>query len=235
MLAIGAAACSPAPLDALAPGERGRVTAASGGVLEIGGERVRLAGVELAPETDEALRDWAVGREAELLYGGARRDAYGRTLAQVRLTEGRVWVQGRLLDAGLARVRTWSDNRALAGEMLRREARARVAGRGAWAGEGWRVLTADEAERARGFALVEGRVRRVEQRGRSLYLDFGADPRDDFSVRVPAEALEAFAAAGVAADALGGRLVRVRGAVRESRYGPVMTVDHPEAVELLRE
>lgn len=197
---------------------------------------VKLAGLDAprrdAPYADQAratLQDMVDGREVELLYGGAKRDAYGRALAQVRLVKGRRWVQDALLRAGAARVRTYADNRALARRMLDAEARARADGKGLW--RSYRVLLPEEVTRnTDGFQIVEGRVRRSGDAYGRLYLDFGADGRG-FSVEIPAKAERDFAQAGLSPQALRGRLVRVRGLVS----GEVMRLDHPEAVELLRE
>jgi hypothetical protein len=221
-------ACEPDPLDALASAGRGPVTAVRAEAIKFGGEATPLAGVVLEPEGEAALRTLVLGREVERLAGGS-------AAAHLRLVDGRVWVQGRLLERGWARVRTTADDRALARQMLTLEAKARAARRGGWAGENWRVRLPGETAGVRGFAIVEGRVRRVDRRGQSVFLDFGADPREDFSVRVPLDAAEAFSAAGLSFDQLAGALVRVRGEVRPGRWGPTMTLDHPEALERLTE
>lgn len=242
--ALLAAACGGDSLDQLADGGRGRaVEAASGEVLRLeDGRSVRLAGVDapgaaqpLGAEAQAALDRLVRGRTIHLLHGGGERaDAYGRPLAQVRVSRGRRWVQGALLDAGLARVRTTAGEASLASEMLQREARARARGRGLWAHPAYRVrlpeeVSADET----GFLVVEGRVRRTAQVGDRVFLDFGADRRRDFSVEIPRRARADFEAAGLGLDALHGRLLRVRGAVKPSGFGPVMRVDHPEQIEIL--
>jgi hypothetical protein len=163
---------------------------------------------------------------------GARRDGYGRALAQLRLEDRRAWVQGALLSDGWARVRTYGDNRALAQAMYDREARARAARRGLWALPAYRVLLPQEvAPDASGFAIVEGRVLRATRAWSGTYLDFTND-RAGFAVLVSAEAERDFEAAAKPPASLAGRLVRVRGAI--DRDG-LMRIDHPEPVELLRE
>jgi len=229
-------ACGGDRLDRLADGGQGRaVEALSGEVLRLeDGRRVRLAGIDApTPAAEAALERWAAGRRVALLHGGERTDAYGRALAHVRVLEGRRWLQGELLDAGLARVRTTPGEAALAREMLAREARARARRRGLWAESAYGVRLPAEAEPG-GFQIVEGRVRRAERVRDSAYLDFEAG-RHGFSVRIPRRALRDFGAAGLPLESLRGRLVRVRGAVGASRFGPVMQVDHPEQIELLRE
>jgi endonuclease YncB( thermonuclease family) len=237
-------ACGPdLALDALAPGGHGRVagTPAGDALVLAGGGQVRLAGVE-APKGDEpyaaesraALSRLALGREVELLQGGAREDAYGRTLAQVRDTRRRLWLQGALLRDGAVRVRTYADDRAMAAPMLLAEARARAAHRGLWALPAYRVrLPQEVAQDQRGLVVLEGRVRSVLRDGGRLRLDFVEAPAG-LAAEIPRTAWDAFAAAGLAPQALAGRLLRLRGGVRPSGGGrPVLWLDHPEQVERL--
>lgn len=237
VLCLVLAACRPAPkLDQLAGGESGRVTDVRSGDLLVldTGLVVRLAGLE-TPRREEpgyeaaraALQSLAAGRQVTLFYGGAKRDAYGRALAHVRRADGRLWLQGAMLKAGHARVRTWSDNRALARPMLDAEARARQAGRGLWADPVYAVRLAPEAQS--GFQLVEGRVARVAPAGEDLMLGFS---QGRFAGVIPRRAIRDFDAAGAAPADLVGKLVRVRGFVRSDLR---MRLDHPEAVEILVE
>jgi len=238
---LGLAACRDggAALDRLSLGERGKVVSVqSGEVFTLdSGLAVRLAGVEV-PFPDEpggpvALADLAKrvqGRAVELLYGGLRRDSEGRALAQVRLTDNRAWIQGALLRDGVARVRTWTDNRGMAQPMLNDEARARVAKAGLWGQGVFRVLIPPEVgQDTDGFQIVEGTPRVVTPTRQGVYLDFNDDKRG-FAVLVNDKALPDFAAAGDPIQGLVGRLIRVRGVVG---WNAAMAVDHPEQVELL--
>jgi micrococcal nuclease len=228
-------------LDRLAAGERGKVVSiASGDELTLdNGLAVRLGGVE-TPWTDEAgglaarddLARLVLGREVQLFYGGARRDAHGRALAQARLTDGRRWVEGALLSDGWARVRTFADNRALAQPMLEDEARARRARRGLWALAAYEVRLPQEIDRdTRGYQIVEGRVLGVTTARRGVYLDFTRDHKG-FAVLIDPHAVADLAAAGIAPASLVGRLIRVRGMIG---WDGLMNIDHPEPIELLKE
>lgn len=230
-----------AGLDRLAAGEHGRVArVSSGDVLVLqSGVVVRLAGLE-PPRLDEPggdaaaseLRRLADGREVELFYGGARKDPFGRTLAQVRLADGRRWLQCALLRDGVARVRTFADNRALARPMLACEAEARRQRRGLWASAANAVRLPSEVDaRASGFQIVEGRVTRVTSAAGGDYLDF-ADARGGFAVQVAGRAAPDLRKAGLAPELLTGRLIRVRGIIGGDG---LMRVDHPEQIELLKE
>lgn len=231
---------SDAALDGLASGGVGRATSApTGDALGLEDDRlVKLAGVEApkgqadgAEASRDALAALALGRKVSLLFAGPHQDAFGRTVAQVRRADDRLWLEGALLDAGAARVRTTAAGRALARAMLEREAVARQGKRGLWALEAYQVRLPTEIDpRDGGFQIVEGRVARAGETRGLAYLDFFESWHDALSVEIPSLALKDFRSAGVDPLRLQGRLIRVRGEVQGLR----MTVDHPEAVELLR-
>ena len=226
-------------LDGLPQGREGVVTKVlSGEVIELDGkEQVRLAGI-VAPVGDapyalaaqQALDGLVRGRRVILFFGGARKDRLDRTLAQVQDADSRRWIEGAMLEAGAARVRTSPDDRAPAKPMLAHEAAARRAERGLWTMPLYGVRLPDEvAAFDEGFMLVEGRVRRVGQGRESLYLDFSDDWRGEVSVVVPRAALRELRTAGADPFDLEGRLIRVRGMVENRR----LLVDHPEQIERL--
>ena len=232
LLALALAGCRDGALDRLAAGEAGRVAEVTSGdslTLDSGLE-VRLAGVE-APKGERpyadpartALAKLVDGRTVQLLYGGVRRDRYGRALAHVRLKHGGAWVEKALLRDGAVRERTWADNRALAAPMLEAEAYARNRKLGLWALPAYQVLLPREAAYADGFQIVEGRVRRVEDA--DLLFDAGLTARTD------EKAVPDFKTVARAPEQLRGRLVRIRGPIRDG----VLKLDHPEQIELLKE
>lgn len=211
------------------------------------GREVRLVGIQapklplgrkgfvawpLAEEAKAALAQLALGHELGLAFGGQQVDRHRRLLAHL-YDEESLWIQGALLERGMARVYTFHDNTALVSEMLAREAAAREAGRGIWAHpfyalrDPWTV-----SDDAGSFQLVEGRVMAAEAAGGRFYLNFGEDWREDFTVALDRDALRRFAAGGHDPTTLAGRFVRVRGWVR-SFNGPLIDVTHPEQIEVL--
>jgi micrococcal nuclease len=205
-------------------------------VLLADGRTVRLAGIvaprendPYGPQAKATLEKLVMGQEVELLSGGARQDAYGRTLAHLRRKKGGAWVEGALLDAGAARVRTYADNRALAWEMLEHEAKARQAGKGLWADKAYQVLLPQEAAIARGFVIVEGRAAAVtsSRLGDDIALSDGGP---GIEVQIPGGARDEFADAGASAADVEGKLIRVRGTLRADR---TLRIDHPELLEVL--
>lgn len=244
-----AAATPPLPAGVLEAGGSAVATGVIDGdtlVLDDGSE-VRLVGIQapklplgrehvakwrLADEAKAALAELTLGRRLALHYGGARRDRYGRHLAHLALPDDG-WVQGALLAAGLARVYSFADNRALVAEILALEDAARRAGRGIWALQWYAVRGPEELVPLIGtFQVVEGRiVDAAEVRGRR-FLNFGADWRTDFTVTVSARDWKRFAEAGLTLDNYAGRRVRVRGWL-DSHNGPSIGATHPDQIELL--
>jgi endonuclease YncB( thermonuclease family) len=235
------AGCGGPGVDQLAAGPKGVVVEVRSGdaVVLRGGQVVRLAGVEapkgsepFAGQARDALAKLLLGREVQLMYGGARQDAYGRTLAHLKQTQGGGWIEKTLLEAGDVRMRTWSDNRALARPMLDAEARARLKKRGLWALPDYQVRLPDEAAaRPFGFQLVEGRVVSAVERDGALRLSL----ERWVEAEVPREAQGAFVSSGLVLADLPGKLVRIRGPLRPGSGEGLMKLDHPEQIEVLRE
>lgn len=238
------------PARALEPGSGGVCVEVVDGdtlVLE-SGETVRLVGIQspklplgrpdfepwpLADEAKAELERLALGKTLDLWFGGRRLDRYGRLLAQLYAEDG-TWIQGAMLEAGMARVYTFADNRALAEEMFARERAGRAAGRGLWADPYYRILAPEEAAGYVGtFQLVEGTVvSAAVVKGRG-YLNFGEDWKEDFTATASKADLKLFEKAGIDFVGYEGRTVRVRGWLK-SFNGPMIEVTHPEQIELLR-
>ena len=232
----------------LATGGTGRVVEVIDGdtVVLDGGEQVRLVGIQapklplgrpgfptwpLAPEAREALAGLVLHRQVNIGIGGRERDRHGRVLAHLFRAPDGLWVQGEMIEKGMARVYTFADNRSLAAELYARERAARAARRGIWALDAYAILSSEAAEGAIDrFALVEGRVVAVGEGRGSVYLNFGPDWKRDFTAVIRSEALRVFTSEGIDAAAYEGRRIRVRGWV-ESWNGPMIEVTHPEQIE----
>lgn len=172
------AACSPAsPLDAMQPGERGRVVRVIDGdalVLDTG-QSVRLVGIEApygggrdgdaAPFGEEATRsleDLVMGRKVQLFYPGLTRDRYDRALAHVVTDDAAgpdYWVNLELVRRGDVRVRLYPDTDGGGAELLGAESEAREDERGLWRLIAYDIAGAGDVDAdARGYMLVEGTI-----------------------------------------------------------------------------
>jgi endonuclease YncB( thermonuclease family) len=256
---VGALAVSLMPVaipacEGLRDGPRGTVTEIVDGdtLLLDTGLVVRLIGIQ-APHLAlgrDGLEDWPWAAEARaalsrialnkpvlLRYGGADKDRYGRDLAQLYLNDGsQGWVQAEMLEAGMARVYSFPDNRACVDELLAAENRARTGGLGIWDDPYYRVRRAERPATLvpleGHYELIEGRVLAAARAGSTVYLNFGRSYKEDFTAVIDARALRLFADGAIDPLTLGGALVRVRGWV-ELEGGPRVRVTHPEQIEVL--
>ena len=186
----------------------------------------------LADAARNRLSDLVLGRRVALAYGGRRIDRHGRSLAHLLRDDG-LWVQAAMLESGMARVYSFRDNRTAVEEMLAAERDAREAERGIWAHPFYAVREeADTRALLDSFQLVEGVVLDAAEVRRRIYLNFGPDWRDDFTVSIAPDHVRAFRAAGLEPLDLTGRRIRVRGWLYQ-RNGPMIDATHPEQIELL--
>ncbi|MEQ9557455.1 MAG: thermonuclease family protein [Rhodospirillales bacterium] len=248
-------AAQAAAQDGMTPGEQAMVTAVVDGdtvFLDrdiVGASQVRLTGIQapklplgrvgfqewpLAREAKAALEDILLNKPVQLFYGGARMDRHGRLLAHLTGQDG-AWAQGEMLTRGMARVYTFPDNRERAAEMYRLETAARAAGRGIWADPFYAVRAADPDALAQDidtFQIVEGRITDAADVRGVIYLNFGANWRTDFTVRIDRKAARLFKRAGLGPETYRGRHLRVRGWLKNWN-GPMIEATHPEQIEVL--
>ncbi len=222
-------------------------------VLE-NGDAVRLVGIQspklplgranfqaqpLAEEAKAVLGKLVLGKEVVLRFSGRREDRHGRHLAHLFIGDGKrgdgQWIQGAMLERGLARVYSFADNRTHIPKMLALERNARKQKRGIWAHPFYRVLDPEATlARLNRFELVEGRVQKASVvKGRG-YLNFGKDWRDDFTIFVSRKVRRLFEREGIDITAYTGKRVRVRGWVTRFN-GPMIEATHPEQIEVLAE
>lgn len=203
---------------------------------------IRLASID-APD-DSLARDWLAMQLAERQVRFSRRqagpDRYGRVIADVFM-DGEPepqWVQLVMVHDGVARVLSYRDDPQNVAVLLEAEAAARSANRGLWARYANRVRDADPdalMQDVGSIQLVAGRVVSATRlRNGRVYLNFGADWRTDFTVRIDAADATRFEAAGLDPLDLEGRRIRVRGWLQDEN-GPMIRIDHPMRIEMLSE
>jgi micrococcal nuclease len=231
---------------AYAQSDDGAVTVArvlSGTLLELDdGRLVRLAGIRLPDAVERASQGVAAQARAALTGLVERRavrlepadppnDRHDRLVAQVWRHDG-LWLQGVLLEQGHVQVQTRPGEVARAVEMAAREDAARHAAIGIWAHGQFAALPAHQVGTlVAGFQIIQGRVVRVAPTERYIYLNFGADWRTDFTVRVARSSEQSFRAAGIDLEQLAGCDVEVRGYVLQAG-GPLIELSHPEQIRI---
>jgi endonuclease YncB( thermonuclease family) len=263
-LCLGFRACSIAPVAALLTlllwiGEAGAADEPSligpAAVAEVlagdelrlaDGRIVRLAGLRVptgeagdagtSPIAEQARAELSTlldGQSIRLAVAETAYDRYGRLVAQLERSDG-LWLQGVLLEHGVAQVHTRPGEVARAARMLALEQKARTARRGLWAGPQFMARDAGAVVGDVGdFQVVYGRVFRVAPTERFVYLNFGADWRRDFTVRIAKKLARRLADSGLDVTTLAGRRVEIRGFVLEAG-GPLIELSHAEQMQLLR-
>lgn len=162
-----------------------------------------------------------------------RENRMGQLLAHLETKDDKIWVQGYLLDQGLARVAPTPRNYELAVKMYEIESMARQDKKGLWTDKAYPLLTHDHAMQENGnFAVIEGTVLKAASMRNDLYLNFGSDWRKDFTVQVKPAVRKLMVREGIDPLSLNGKKVRVRGWVREYN-GPLIELNHPASLQIL--
>ena len=208
------------------------------------------------------LQRLLAGRSIALSYGNIRRDRYGRRLAQVFLLPpedetaraemraernivdagplagngGRIWLQAYLIAKGLARAYALPGVESCLPSLIKFESQAIDKGAGLWRNAAYEIRDArhaGELMRYKGtYQLVEGRVLQLGHGRRRIYLNFGRNWREDFTVGIDRKNLREFAAKGLRIEELRGRNIRARGWIT-SRNGPFILADDIGQIEVL--
>lgn len=180
---------------------------------------------ETAKRRLQALVDASDG-QVRLRVGEEPTDHYGRTLANVYGRDG-ANLEAQLLAEGLGYLVAVSPNVALVSCLQAAEKSARQAGLGLWRNSPVQPV---EQINAGGFALVSGRVTRVQRNGGGLWIEFG----DSLVLRIAPKLLGQFDTSAL--QRLKGQRIEARGwVVDRSRRGGLradqprwmMPITHP--------
>lgn len=211
-------------------------------IIQLSG--IHIPGIDSRPpspvsvEAAALLATFLEGGRNVLLYrtkntGKGRMNRMGHHLAHAVRADDGLWLQGALLEAGLAYALPSGRNPEMAAPMYKREQLARQQKKGLWADGRYTVHTPDNAARRKGrFAFVQGTVEAVAETHSRTYLNFGADWKTDFTISIAKAMTAAMKKDGFDFPALEGKTVRVRGWV-EDWNGPHIKLDNPELLEVL--
>ncbi|MGH6925218.1 MAG: thermonuclease family protein [Propylenella sp.] len=205
------------------------------------GRVLRVAGIEpfdlLRPDLaaaesalEERLAELVADTPLSVQLIAEKADRYGRIPAMI--AAGGTLLQEALAREGLAIAFASGDPLPCFDRILAAEETARGEDRGFWAGASVpNAFPAALAARIGSFALFEGRILSVGNRGARTYLNFGRRWADDVTVEIEARDRGRFGGeAGLSAHA--GKRVRVRGFL-EAKAGPMMAIRSPMQLELL--
>ncbi|MET0367562.1 MAG: pentapeptide repeat-containing protein [Methylobacterium sp.] len=219
---------APARTETLAGlGPRGELRFASGGRAVLDSLRW--------PEDDESARERLSARAGQRILVTPRGlpDRWGRERVGAEALDDAADLAGDLVAAGLAAVDPGEAD-ALCRPALRLvEEAARRRRLGLWREASPDAQDGPALRRLAGrFAVIEGIVRHVGERGTRTYLDFVPRGGDGLTVTVTKRTWRTMAAHGLTADSLHGTRVRVRGVIEIGR-GPVIAAATPDAIEVL--
>jgi endonuclease YncB( thermonuclease family) len=204
------------------------------------GKILKLAGIhapfdatkKLADAAREKLRDMA--EEKTLAVENASTDRYGRMAAEAYVSGAKkTGLQDEMLKAGMVFVYAPDGDAPRLSEWPKVEAAARAAKRGIWADAFYADTDATDADRKYGqFAFITGKALKAERVKNMVYLNFGDDWREDFTVAIAAHDLRAFRRANIDPLDYGGKVLRVRGWVRHE-HRPMIYATNAEQIEVL--
>lgn len=219
---------APARTETLAGlGPRGELRFASGGRAVLDSLRW--------PDGDDEARERLAARAGQRLLVKPRGlpDRWGRERIGAEALEDGTDLAGDLVAAGLAPVDSGEAD-ALCRPALRLvEDGARRRRLGLWREEAPDARDGPALRRLAGrYAVVEGTIRHVGERGTRTYLDFIPRGGDGLTVTVTKRTWRRMAAHGLTADSLHGTRVRVRGIIEIGR-GPLIVAATPDAIEVL--
>lgn len=197
----------------------------------------------LADQAREALHVLTAGKTVKLFYGGDKKDRYDRAVAQVFTLNSKgepdVWLQEAMVKAGMARVYSWGGYKQDTPALYRAEVSARGAERGIWntktTGGFYDVRKPDPdplAQYVDTVQVIEGIIIKTAEVRGTVYLNFGADYKTDFTIAIPKKFRKVFKKATYDPLTLTGARVRIRGYV-EIYGGPIIWLNEPSRLEVL--
>lgn len=193
-----------------------------------------LAGIQTPVYLKAAVNDFLkkefLNMPVMLELGKKARNRHNRYIAHIKRTDGK-WVQGELVQKGLAYVYITEDNILYESELFTLEEKARKNRKGIWKRQ--KVLSAEEAiedlKNIRNkFVLIQGKILDVYEGTENIYINFGNDWKTDVTASIAKYKKKEFKP--LLDAGLIGKEVRIRGWV-ESYNGPYIRLYHKYQVE----
>jgi len=178
--------------------------------------------------TDKFIRIYQVRNNDRAL-----KNALGHDEGYIVREDG-LFIQQDMVEKGLAFAYPSQSHNAVADILYAAEAKARIDKVGFWADDQWKIISADNANEAElnRFAIVEGTVKKVASRNNVIYLNFGDNWKDDFTVSMSSDLRRTFAKSNINVMQLGGQTIRARGWMRDYN-GAYIEIFDPSQIEVI--
>ncbi len=183
----------------------------------------------LALEAKQLNERLVKGKLVRLEFDVELRDKYSRFLAYCFVDN--VFVNERILEEGLGLLYTRPPNVRYNEILVAAQKRARNNQKGLWSNEQF-ISARDAANYIGSIASVEGKVLKVRESEKVIYLNFGKDYKKDFTVVIFRQDLASFFAAGINPVKFKNKTLRVFGKVKDYN-GPEIIARHPSQIEVL--
>jgi endonuclease YncB( thermonuclease family) len=146
-----------------------------------------------------------------------------------------IWIQGWLISEGYARARPDAANPEMAAAMQSLEDTARTDKKGLWADPVYAVRTPETAGELTGrYGMVEGTIYATAMNNNNIFLNFGPDWRNDFTIGLDSPIRRAFTKANLDPLQFTRRKIRVRGWV-ENYNGPFIRLTDISQLQFINE
>ncbi|MEM8833726.1 MAG: thermonuclease family protein [Pseudomonadota bacterium] len=164
-----------------------------------------------------------------------RRNRMGHRLAHVVTDDDNIWIQGQLLQEGLAHVYNDPDQDELLAELLEAELKSMRAQNGIWdRSSPYFLRTPDQLDVSQDeFVVVQATPKKVATVRNNVYLNFGQNWKNDFTVMITPDQRKKLARNGVDPLSLANQPLRVRGWLREYN-GPFIELEDIGHLQVLK-
>jgi micrococcal nuclease len=211
-------------------------------------ERVRLMGIQ-APElfteppqdfsyeSKESLEKLLQAKKVTLKYNPKyKKDKYKRILADIYLEDNNLWVNGYLIEKGLAFTYILNRNPIpFVKDLIELENKAISNNLPFWQNQNYKIISADDTEKYVGnYKLVEAEVINIVDTKKTLWIQLSQKTYKGFSLRINKNNFD-YVTTNLDLKSLQGKKIRVRGFIDKysPKYGAFIEVQSPYNIELL--
>lgn len=182
--------------------------------------------------TKAALNTLILGEIVTLRCDKKTHNALGQLVAHIELSDG-IWLQKVLIETGQGFFYPTTRNVKVSQHLQANERKARREKLGLWENHIYQITAATGTELKPGwFQIVQGKVVSAAKVRKNIYLNFGKNWREDFTIQFDAQIAKQLRKQGIDPISLEGKNIEVRGWVEWSG-GPKIILTHPNQIQVL--